>query len=253
MSLSYKPEELMVVTAAKYIKNRQNVLVGIGLPMAAAILAKLTHAPKANIFFELGVVNPHSTDYGVGLADLKAWRGAEFFTSALDVLGMTLQRGLIDVGFVGVLEVDSYSNINSTLVKLEGGKIKHFTGSGGGNDIVSLAKKIVVVTYLQKRKFPKEVAFVTSPGYPKGYERHKAGLRGGDIEIVTDKAVLAFDKSVGRLGIKSIHPGVSLEEVLNNVGFELYVPQKILTTEPPTEYELKVLREKVPRSLYARE
>jgi len=253
MSLNYRPEEMMVITAARYIKNKQNVLVGLGLPMAASILAQLTHAPKANIFFELGVVNPHSSDYGVGLADLKAWRGTELYTSALDVLGMTLHRGLIDIGFVGVLEVDAYSNINSSLVRLEGGKVKHFTGSGGGNDIVSLAKKIIVVTYLQKRKFPKEVAFITSPGYPNGRERHEAGLRGGDIEIVTDKAVLAFDKGARKLGIKSIHPGVSLDEVLNNVGFELAVPSKVPVTEPPTEFELKVLREKVPRSLYARE
>lgn len=250
--MRYTPEELMVVTGAREIRDGQNILVGIGLPMACAILAKKTHAPRATIFFENGVVNPESTDYGVGLADLKAWAGSAYFTGAVEVLGYMLQGGKIDVGFVGALEVDEYGNINSSIVESEGRK-RHFTGSGGGNDIVSSAKKIIVVMRHQRRKLRERVYFITSPGYVGGRNREELGIRGGDIIVITDLAVLKFDKERRRMTLASVHPGIEIKEVVSNTGFALDIPEKINTTPEPTEYELEVLRDKIPRSLYTKE
>lgn len=248
---SFSPEELMVVEGARRIRDGSNVIVGIGLPMASAILAKKMHAPRANIFFELGVVNPMSSDYGVGLADIKAWQGADAFMGALEVLGFMLQGGRIDVGFLGALEVDQFGNINTTQVKVDS-RIKHFTGSGGGNDIASLAKKTIVIMKHQKRKFPKAVAYITSPGYVNSKERREMGIRGGDIEVITDLAVLRFDKNIGKLTILSVHPGVSLDDVVQNTGFELELAEDIPPTPEPTQLELEVLRNEIPRELYAR-
>lgn len=250
--MKYSPEELMVVTGAREIRDGDNVLVGIGLPMACAILAKKTHAPRATIFFENGVVNPESTDYGVGLADLKAWAGSSYFTGAVEVLGFMLQGGRIDVGFVGVLEVDMYGNVNSSLVSI-GGKLKHFTGSGGGNDIVSSARKVVVITRHERRKLPERVFFVTSAGYVSGMDRSAVGIRGGDIVVITDMAVLRFDRVKRRMSISSIHPGLSVEEVVSNTGFHVELPESVPTTPEPTDYELRTLREKIPKALYAKE
>lgn len=250
--VKYSTEELMVVTGARKIRDGNNVMVGIGLPMASAILAKKTHAPNANIFLELGVLNPNSSDFGVGLADIKAWQGAELLTSALDVLGMLLHSGKIDVGFLGALEVDELGNINTTQVELERGKIKHFTGSGGGNDIASLAKRIVVVMRHQKRKLRKKVSYITSPGYIDGKERQEAGLRGGDIEIVTDMAVFKFNKKIKKMTISSIHSGVNLDDVVENTGFQFVIPPKVDITPEPTESELKILRDEIPREIYTK-
>ncbi|MEM0065373.1 MAG: CoA-transferase [Zestosphaera sp.] len=250
--MRYTPEELMVVTGAREIRDGDNVLVGIGLPMACAILAKKTHAPRANIFFENGVVNPESTDYGVGLADLKAWAGSSYFTGAVEVLGFMLQGGRIDVGFIGVLEVDMYGNANSSLINA-GGKLRHFTGSGGGNDIVSSARKVIVVTRHEKRKLPERVFFITSPGYVNGMDRATLGIRGGDIIVITNMAVLRFDKMKRRMTISSVHPGITVEEVIDNTGFPVELPEKVASTPEPTDSELRILREKIPKSLYARE
>jgi len=250
--MKYKPEELMVVAGAREIKDGNNVIVGIGLPMASAILAKLTHAPRATIFFENGVVNPNSTDYGVGLADLKAWAGSEYFTGAVEVLGFMLQGGRFDVGFLGALEVDIYGNVNSSLVEVEGRK-RHFTGSGGGNDIASSAKKVVIIMRHQKRKLRERVYFITSPGYVDGRDRREFGLRSNEIVVITDMAVFRLDKNKKRLVLESIHPGIKLEEVISNTGFRIDIPEKIQLTPEPSEYELKMLREKVPRSLYAKD
>ncbi|MEM0004730.1 MAG: CoA-transferase [Desulfurococcaceae archaeon] len=249
--MKYSKEELMVVTGAREIKDYDKVLVGIGLPMACAILAKLTHAPHSVIFFENGVVDPKSTDYGVGLADLKAWSGASYYTGTLEVMGYMLHGGKFDVGFVGVLEVDMYGNVNSTIVEVNG-KPRHFTGSGGGNDIVSLARKIIVITRHEKRKIKEKVFYVTSPGYIGGRDRREVGLRGGDIVVITDMAVLKFNKNKGRMDVVSIHPGIKIEEVINNTGFPLEIPSDVPTTPEPTEHELKVLREKVPATLYSK-
>ncbi|MEM0014706.1 MAG: CoA-transferase [Zestosphaera sp.] len=250
--MKYVPEELMVVTGAREIKDHYNVLVGLGLPMACAILAKKTHAPRATIFFENGVVNPDSTDYGVGLADLKAWSMSAYFTNAVEVLGYMLQGGKIDVGFVGVLEIDMHGNVNSSIVESEGRK-RHFTGSGGGNDIVSSAGKVIIIMRHQKRKLKERVYFITSPGYVGGRDRAELGIRGGDIMVITDMAVLKFDRVRRKMSLVSVHPGITVEEVISNTGFTLDVPEKVVTTPEPSDYELKVLRERIPRSLYAKE
>lgn len=249
--MKYSKEELMVVTGAREIRDYDKVLVGIGLPMACAILAKLTHAPRSVIFFENGVVDPKSTDYGVGLADLKAWSGASYYTGALEVMGFMLHGGKFDVGFVGVLEVDMHGNVNSSIVEVNG-KPRHFTGSGGGNDIVSLAKKIIIITRHEKRKIKEKVYYVTSPGYIGGLDRKGLGLRGGDIIVITDMAVLKFNKDKRRMDVASVHPGVKIEDIINNTGFSLEIPSNVPVTPEPTEYELKVLRERVPASLYSK-
>ncbi len=137
-----------------------------------------------------------------------------------------------------------YGNLNSTLIDLPGGGIRHFTGSGGGNDIASLAKKTLVIMPHQKRKFPPKVRYITSPGYLQGgSSRRDAGLKGGGPEkIITDKAVLGFDEKSKRMKLISVHPGVDIEDVVENTGFELVI-EKVETTETPKDNEIKLLRE----------
>jgi|LSQX01.2.fsa_nt_gb acyl CoA:acetate/3-ketoacid CoA transferase beta subunit len=240
----YTTRELMAVAGARELQDNQNVVVGLGLPQVATELARRTHAPHINIILEIGVVNPAPIEPTVGIADPRFWYKSEYFTTFVGAMGQFLHRGLVDVGFLGGLEVDMYGNLNSTLVELPGGGIRHFTGSGGGNDIASLAKKTLVIMPHQKRKFPPKVSYLTSPGYLQGgSSRREAGLKGGGPEkVITDKAVLGFDKKSGRMKLLSVHPGVTIEEVIAHTGFELLI-EEVTTTAPPTENEIRLLRE----------
>src|SRR5512139_3242726 len=251
--LDYSSFELMAVTGARELKDGEIVAVGLGLPVVASFLAKRTHAPHLTILLELGIVDPEPIDIGEGLSDPRFWYRAKVHTSFADMLGMVLHRGLVDVGFLGGLEVDAYGNLNTTLLGDPKGKFRRFTGSGGGNDIASNARRTVVTIRHEARKLNEAVSFITSPGYLRGNgERERAGLVGGPSRVITDKAVLGFDTDSKRMRLESIHPNTTLEDVLANMGFKPIVPDKVPFTEPPTPEQVRLIREEIdPEKAYA--
>jgi len=252
-NLEYTPFELMAVAGARELKDGEIVAVGLGLPVVATFLAKRTHAPNITILFELGVVDPEPIEAGVGLADPRIWYRAKIFSSFTSLLGTVLHKDLVDVGFLGGLEIDAYGNLNTTLVGDPRGKYRHFTGSGGGNDIASCARRTVIIIRHEARKFNEAVSFVTSPGYLRGNgEREAAGLRGGPCRVITDKAVFDFDPESRRIRLESIHPHTTLEEVLSNMSFQPIVPDNLPVTEPPTAEQVRLIREEIdPEGMYA--
>ncbi|MGI5858646.1 MAG: CoA-transferase subunit beta [Tepidanaerobacteraceae bacterium] len=243
--LNFSKGEIMAAAGAREIKDGQNVVVGIGLPQISALLAQYTHAPNLCMINEQGIIDPLPIDPSVGMADPRMWYKATHFTSFIGTLGSVLHRGKVDIGFLGALEMDMYGNINSTLVTKTDGSFRHFTGSGGGSDIASLAKNIMVIMRHEKRKLQATVQYNTSPGYiAEGNLRESIGLKGGGPNrVITDKAVLGFDKSSGRMKLLSVHPGVELNDVLDNTGFELLRDEHVPETNPPTDEELRLLRE----------
>ncbi len=249
----YTPFELMAVAGARELKDGEIVAVGIGLPVVASFLAKRTHAPRLTILFELGIVDPEPIHTGVGLADPRVWYRAKVMSSFVDMLGMVLHRGLVDVGFLGGLETDAYGNLNTTLLGDPRGTFTHSVGSGGANDIASSAKRTVIIIRHQARKLKEAVSFVTSPGYLQGGSaREAAGLRGGPVRVITDKAIFGFDPHSKRLRLESIHPRITLEDVLANMGFQPLVPDQVPVTEPPTVEQIRLIREEIdPERIYA--
>jgi glutaconate CoA-transferase subunit B len=250
----YTSLELMAAAGARELSNGQIVSVGLGLPVIATFLAKRTHAPNITILLELGVVDPEPLVVGVhGLSDPRIWYRAKIHTSFVDMLGMTLHKGLVDVGFLGGLEVDAYGNLNTTLIGDPHGKFRRFTGSGGGNDIASSARRVVIIIRHEARKLSEAVSFITSPGYLGGSgEREKHGLRGGPGRVITDKAIFGFDPESKWMRLESIHPTVTLEEVLDNMSFKPIIPDDLPVTEPPTAEQIRVIREEIdPEGKYA--
>lgn len=250
----YTPFELMAVAGARELRDGEIAAVGIGLPVVASFLAKRTHAPRLTILFELGVVDPEPIHTGVGLADPRVWYRAKVMSSFVDMLGMVLHRGLVDVGFLGGLETDAYGNLNTTLLGDPHGKFTHFVGSGGANDIASSAKRTVIIIRHEARKFRELVSFITSPGYLRGgNEREAAGLRGGPVRVITDRAIFGFDPQTHRMRLESIHPHTTLEDVLANMGFRPVVPDHVPVTEPPTAEQIRLIREEIdPEGIYVR-
>jgi glutaconate CoA-transferase subunit B len=249
----YTSFELMAATGARELKDGEIVVVGLGLPVVASFLAKRTHAPNITILLELGVADPEPIDIGSGLSDPRFWYRAKMHTSFVDMLGMVLHKGMVDVGFLGGLEVDAFGNLNTTLLGDPEGKFRRFTGSGGGNDLASCARRTVIIIRHEARKLKEAVSFITSPGYLRGNEeRLRAGLVGGPARVITDKAVFGFDPESKRMRLEAIHPTTTLDDVLSNMGFQPIVPDDLPVTQPPTAEQLRLIREEIdPDKKYA--
>jgi acyl CoA:acetate/3-ketoacid CoA transferase beta subunit len=243
----YTSFELMAAAGAREINDGEIVAVGLGLPVIATFLAKRTHAPNITILLELGVVDPEPLEVNVhGLSDPRIWYRAKVHTSFVDMLGSVLHKGLVDVGFLGGLEIDAYGNLNTTLLGDPKGKYRRFTGSGGGNDIASSARRTVMIMRHETRKLNEAVSFITSPGYLGGNgERSSLGLTGGPSRVITNKAVFGFDPESKRMKIDSIHPGTNLDDVLSNMNFQPIVPDDLPETEQPNEEQVRLIREEI--------
>lgn len=252
MEFNYTTSELMAVAGARELQDKEIVAVGLGLPVVASFLAKQTHAPNMVILFELGVIDPQPVDCGVGLADPRVWYRANVLSSFVDILGEVLHKGRVDVGFLGGLEVDQYGNLNTSLLGEPTGKFRHMIGSGGANDIASCAKRTIIIIRHEERKLKKAISFITSPGYIAGGDsRARAGLTGGPSRVITDKAIFGFHPESKQMMLSSIHPGITLEEVLGTMGFSPMVPEHVPYTEPPTAEQIRLIREVIdPERMY---
>jgi glutaconate CoA-transferase subunit B len=252
MENDFTLSELMATAGAREIQDREVVAVGLGLPVVASFLAKLTHAPQMTMLFELGVIDPQPVHSGVGLADPRVWYRANVLSSFVDILGTILHKGLVDVGFLGGLEADQYGNLNTTLVGDPQGSFRHMVGSGGANDIASCAHRTIIIMRHEARKLKKAISFVTSPGYVAGGDsREKAGLQGGPSRVITDKAIFGFHPETKQMMLQSIHPGNTLEDVIGTMGFTPVVPQDVPFTEPPNPEQLRLIREVIdPHRMY---
>ena len=234
----FSPSEMMVVAAARTLRDGEVVLVGLGIPQLAANLAKLTHAPNLLCLSEIGVVDPQpGGEPGVGNADPRSWRGAVSLCSFADVMGTLLQRGRVDVGFLGALEVDRWGNVNTTEVPGSGGGTRRFGGSGGGNDIATHARRVVIVCRHGVKKLVEQVHHITSPGHVDG----PLLPGGGPYRVVTDKAVLGFGHD-RLLRVESLHAGVTVDEVVELSGCALEIVREVDVTPPPSARELELLR-----------
>jgi len=240
---AYTPGELMVVSAAREIRDREIVFVGMRLPLIAFVVAKKTHAPDAIGLFENGVIrSTPSAELIYTMADPANIKNA---TQCLDMLGVMslLQSGRVHMGFLGAAEVDRFGNLNSTEVHGVKGMTR-LPGSGGACDIASLAQRFVALLEHSKERLPERVSYITSPGNGDGGGwRQRVSLpRGGPAAVITSKAVLHFGDD-GEAYLASTHPGVSVEDVLRNTGWPLRVSEKVTTTSEPTAEELKAIRE----------
>jgi glutaconate CoA-transferase subunit B len=241
--MDYTLSELMVAAAAREIRDGEVVFVGMRLPLIAFVVAKKTHAPRAIGLFENGVIRDSpAVELIYTMADPPNLLGA---VQCLDMIGVMslLQSGRVHLGFLGAAEVDRFGNLNSTEVRGEHGLVR-LPGSGGACDIASLAQRFVVLMEHSKRRLPERVSFLTSPGNGDGAGwRKKVGLpRGGPSAAITTKAILRFGED-GEAYLASVHPGVSVDDVVSNTGWKLKVGGNVNETQKPAGAELQAIRE----------
>ncbi len=248
----YTASELLAVMSSRLLKDGQIVFAGVGIPLLAATLAQGLHCPGLTILFEGGVIGPviEPGKLPPSTNEQRCTIRANMVLASTDVL-LLLQRGYVDVGFMGGAQIDQYGNLNSSFIGDPAQPKTRLPGTGGGNDIASLAQMIVAMKH-EKRRFVEAVDFVTSPGFLRGgATRRDSGLTaGGMYRVVTDLGIFGFDGETRRMNIVALHPGVTLSQVRDNTGFELAHAPQIAVTERPTGPELAFLRKLDPERLY---
>jgi glutaconate CoA-transferase, subunit B len=248
MTHNHNAMELMICCAARLLEDGATVAVGTGVPCAAAMLAQLTSAPCLVIFFEAGGVAPQLPTMPISVGDSRTFHRAVMATSMADIME-TCQRGLMDYTFLGGAQIDAYGNLNSTQIGSDYARPRvRFPGSGGANDLASLCWRTLVVTNHDPRRFVAKLDYLTTPGYLTGPgAREAAGLPPGTgpYRVITDLAILGYHDGSKRMEVRSLHPGVDLEQVRRATSFELEVARPLTATEPPTDQELRILREEV--------
>lgn len=249
----YSSAELMIVNAARLLHNGEVVFVGVGQPNLACNLARRTHAPQLLLIYEAGVVGAEPARLPLSIGDPTLVSGALSVVSMYDIFTLYLQRGNVDVGFLGGAQIDRRGNINATLI---GNDYAHpqvrLPGSGGAQEIAAWARRCYIMTPHQKRRLPEKVDFLTSAGYLDGKgAREKAGLRGkGPLAVVTDIGIMEPDET-GELILTALHPGQTAQAARDNTGWGLKIAPGLRTTAPVTQKELRILREELdPQGIY---
>ena len=249
--MSYTAAELMTVNAARLLRDGDVVFVGVGLPNLACNLARLTHAPRLTMIYEAGVVGAQPRRLPLSIGDPSLVSGAASVCSMYEIFAFYLQRGLIDVGFLGGAQIDRFGNVNATVIGSYADPKVRLPGSGGSAEIAAWANRTYLITPHQKRRFPPKCDFVTGAGYLDGGQaRQRSGVRGGGPRAaVTDLGLLEPD-SEGELTLTALHPGKTAAEAQANTGWPLKTAEPMRQTEPPTEAELNLLHELDPQGIY---
>lgn len=242
--MTYSASEMMIVAAARELAGANVVFVGVGLPNVACNLAQRTVAPGLELVYESGVYGARPSRLPLSIGDPCLVSGALAAMSMSHLFQYYLQGGLIDVGFLGVAQIDRYGNLNSTVIgDYQQPKVR-LPGSGGACEIALLARRILIIARLNKRAFVEKLDFQTTPGHLTGGDsRALLGKVGyGPQAVITDMGILRFDATSHEMMLTSLHPGCTVETVQERVGWPLRMADDLVTTPPPTEDELAIMR-----------
>jgi glutaconate CoA-transferase, subunit B len=244
--LTYTPDEMMTVTAARSLRDGMTCFVGIGLPSEAANLARATHAPGLVLIYESGTIGAKPGSLPLSIGDGILAETADAVVSVPEIFNYWLQPGRIDVGFLGAAQLDRHGNINTTVI---GGSYAspsvRLPGAGGAPEIAAACREVIVVLRQSRRTFTERVDFVTSVGFGDGPgARQRLGLSGGGPrQVITDLGVLRPDPHTCELVLAGIYPGVSVTQVSEATGWDLVISPDLAEVPPPSEAELTALRD----------
>ncbi|WP_052954847.1 CoA-transferase [Microvirga vignae] len=224
--------------------NGRAFTLAVGIPLAAVRLAQMKQAPSAAVYWgnllepDLSSVPEHFTQDA-----FTQWQAAACPPDTGVKCDM-LARRKFDVSFNSAAQVDRYGNMNITAIgDYENPKVR-LVGCLAQPEHFAFVRRPYLVMDMDKRTFVEKVDFITSVGHlTGGTSRQEAGLaEGGPKLVVTNKAVFDFAEDTREMRLKSLHPGVVVEDVLSLMSFMPIVPETIPETEPPTEEELGFIR-----------
>jgi glutaconate CoA-transferase, subunit B len=238
-------DEVMTVVAARALPDGARCFVGIGLPSAAANLARRLHAPNLVLIYESGTIGSKPDVLPLSIGDGELAETADCVVSVPEIFAYWLQPGRIDVGFLGAAQIDRYGNLNTTVIGAYGSPTVRLPGAGGAPEIAAAARETVVVMRHGLDTFVERLDFVTTPGFLNGGQaRERSGMSGkGPVRVVTDLGTLEPDPETRELVLTAVHPHVNVDTVIAATGWRLRVAPRVATTPVVTERELTVLRD----------
>jgi glutaconate CoA-transferase subunit B len=255
---AFSKSEMMIVAAARALEGQRVCFVGVGLPNIAVNLAQRTVAPDLELVYEAGVFGARPQRLPLSIGDPTIVTGSTAVVSMLELFGYYLQGGLIDVGFLGAAQIDRFGNINTTVIGDYANPKTRLPGSGGACEIAINARQVFVIMRQSTRSFVERIDFRTSPGNLGGAEqaeriRREGGWLGrGPSVVVTDIGIYRFDDT-GEMRLESLHPGTTVDEARATVGWDLKVADTVAATPPPTDAELRLIREELdPGGVYTK-
>ncbi|HMK65227.1 MAG TPA: CoA-transferase [Thermodesulfobacteriota bacterium] len=247
MSKPYTLNELLIITIAKEIRDYENVVLGVGLPMISGALAKALFTPNATLIMESGIIDFKPIVPIENIADCMSFRGFSCATDLFSAFTMTY-RGFVDVCFLGVAQVDRFGNLNTTVIGDYDNPDIRLPGSGGAADFLSYAKRTILT--MRGGEFVENLAYRTSPGYLDGGDsRDKTGHfapGSGPTKLISTQGIFEFDPVTKEMFLSGLHPGVTVEAVRKKVPWDLKVSKDLRQTERPKDEEIDYIRRNFP-------
>lgn len=243
--MSYTPDELMTVAAARCVGNDDVCFVGIGLPSAACNLARLTHAPDITLIYESGTIGARPSVLPLSIGDGELCATALTTVSVPEFFRYWLPSGRITVGFLGAAQIDRFANINTTVVGDYHAPKVRLPGAGGAPEMAARCQRIFIVMPQSKRAFVDRLDFLTTIGHGDGRNRRaRLGMTPiGPARVITDLCVMEPDPQTRELTVTSLHPGIATEHVVAATGWPIRFAGTVAETAAPTDEELRVLRQ----------
>jgi len=263
---TYTLQELMVIEAGRRLGDAESVVVGLGLPVLAATVAKLTSRPHFVFSTEIGVFDwypdPQRTARApIGIHDLSLFAGSAMLSDMTEALGAWTHGGNADCAFLTGAQVDRYGNINTIAIGDYLHPERRLGGTGGNTDLACSAKRSVIIMSLEGRRFVERCDFITSPAYidgPGARQREGLAPQGPNV-VVSTMGVFGFDTPDGgaagscEMVLTDVFPGVAASTIQAIVPWDLRVADPLATVPPPTPDELSWLRRLDPLTMYLRE
>jgi glutaconate CoA-transferase, subunit B len=245
--LGYTKTEIMIAASARQLGGVTNCFVGVGLPNIVCNLAQRTVAPSLQLVYESGVFGARPERLPLSIGDPTLATGSTAVTSMFELFAFYLQAGLIDVAFLGGAQIDRFGNLNTTVIGDYAHPKVRLPGSGGACEIAIHARQILIIMRQARRSFVEALDFRTSPGH-SGDPAHDAARGwhgGGPTGVVTDLGTYGFDTDTGEMTLRTLHPGVGIEDVRAGMGWEPKVAEDLGETPAPTQEELRLIREEL--------
>ncbi len=243
--MSYTTAELMITLMAKEIKDGYKVLQGLysPMPMIACLLAKNLHAPNMVYLNTADVVDPSPSEVPFSTAGPKLQENCIAYVPLVEVFDLA-QKGELDLIFLGAAQVDMYGNTNLSVIGDFYKPKVRLPGGAASAYLCAFMNTVIWVPRHNAKIFVEKVNFITGQGYINGWDtRERLGIPfGGPQKVITNLCVMDFEPKTKRMRLASLHPGVTLEDVINNTGFELIIPDEIPQTPEPSQEELDFIR-----------
>ena len=231
-AVGYTNGELQTIVAARSLAGKRSCFIGVGRPSTAALLARMVHNPKLVLVYESGTIGAKPLHVPLSIGDGELAETADLVVAVPEMFNYWIGPGQVQVAFLGAAQIDPQANLNSTVI----GEYKHpktrLPGAGGAPEIATACAEVVVIAPHSKRTFVHKLDFKTTRG-------DRTTL------VITDLGVL--QPIDGELCLTTLHPGVTVEQVKENTGWDLQIARSLTASPQPTDWELSALRELVAR------